>query len=80
MSIPQTSPTSNRNGTANTALSQNNVSQVPRANRNSVERYAGAPASEGPYYAGARMEERSTHLNGLSNQVNAMDDILKSAR
>ncbi|KAJ5439128.1 uncharacterized protein N7458_010126 [Penicillium daleae] len=74
MSIPEPSSSSSRNAAS---LSQNNVSQVPRANQNSVNRFARAPAAEGPYYAGARIQDRSTHLNGLSNQVNAMDDILK---
>ncbi|KAJ5175031.1 uncharacterized protein N7482_000908 [Penicillium canariense] len=79
MSIPE--PTSNsRNGTTSHTLSQNNVSQVPPANQNSVNRFARAPAAEGPYYAGARMPERSTHLAGLSSQVNAMDDILKTQK
>lgn len=68
---------STRNGAAATTLSQGNVGQVPRASRSTVDRYARAPASEGPYYAGARTDERSSHLAGLSNQVNAVDDILK---
>ncbi|KAJ5669146.1 hypothetical protein N7462_010216 [Penicillium macrosclerotiorum] len=78
MSVPQASSTTGRNGTTNTALNQGNVSQVPRANQNNVNRFARAPAAEGPYYAGARIQDRSTHLNGLSNQVNAMDQILKN--
>ena len=69
--------TSSRNGTSGAALSQSNLNQVPRANRSTVDRYTRAPASEGPYYAGARMQERSSHLTGLSNQVNAVDEILK---
>ncbi|KAJ5891482.1 uncharacterized protein N7473_007710 [Penicillium subrubescens] len=77
MSIPEPSSSSSHNP-AGSSLSQNNVSQVPRSNQNSVNRFARAPAADGPYYAGARMGERSTHMNGLSNQVNAMDDILKS--
>ncbi|KAJ5389796.1 uncharacterized protein N7496_000864 [Penicillium cataractarum] len=76
MSIPEPSSSSSRNAAG--SLSQNNVSQVPRSSQNSVNRFARAPASDGPYYAGARMGERSTHMNGLSNQVNAVDDILKS--
>ncbi|KAJ5287864.1 hypothetical protein N7478_003550 [Penicillium angulare] len=78
MSGPKSTTATARNGTTSSSLSQNNVSQVPRASRNSIDRFTGAPASEGPYYVGARTEERSTHLTGLSNQVNAMDDILKS--
>lgn len=68
---------SNQNGTSATTLSQSNLNQVPRANRSTVDRYTRAPASEGPYYAGARMQERSSHMAGLSNQVNAVDEILK---
>ncbi|CAI7640350.1 hypothetical protein N7509_013849 [Penicillium cosmopolitanum] len=77
MSIPQSSSTNNRNGTTSAALSQSNLNQVPRANRSTVDRYTRASAADGPYYAGARMQERSSHLTGLSNQVNAVDEILK---
>ncbi|KAJ5701716.1 hypothetical protein N7488_009264 [Penicillium malachiteum] len=75
MSLPEST---SRNGNSNTALSQSNVSQVPLASRNSVDRYARAPVSDGPYYAGARAEDRNSHLAGLSSQVKAMDEILKS--
>lgn len=71
---------SNRNGTTNNVLSQNNVSQIPRASRNSVERFTRAPAADEPYYALARIEDRMTHLNGLSNLINAMDEIMKPGR
>ena len=71
---------SNRNGTTSNVLSQNNLSQIPRSNRNSVERYIVASASDGPYYARARMEDRTAHLNGLSSLINAMDDIMKPGR
>ncbi|KAJ5222288.1 uncharacterized protein N7469_008528 [Penicillium citrinum] len=77
MSIPQSASTNNQNGTTGTALSQSNINQIPRANRSTVDRYTRAPASEGPYYAGARLQERSSHFAGLSNQVNAVDEILK---
>jgi hypothetical protein len=64
--------------TSPNAVSQGNISQVPGSTRSSVERFARAPASEGPYFAGARMLERSAHLTGLSSQLNAMEEILKS--
>ncbi|KAJ5994329.1 hypothetical protein N7451_010053 [Penicillium sp. IBT 35674x] len=82
MSRPDSSATA-QNGTPATttsALSQSNISQVPRANHSSVDRFARASASEGPYYAGAAAAERSTHLAGLANQVNALDEIMKSRK
>ncbi|KAJ5202059.1 uncharacterized protein N7498_006722 [Penicillium cinerascens] len=79
MSIPEPSPSSQQNGTASNALSQNNVGQVQRTNRSTVEKFARAPAAELPYFAGARMPERSTHLRGLSNQLNAMDEIFNTS-
>ena len=68
------------NGASSAAMSQGNISQVPANNRNSVDRFSRAPASEGPYFAGARMSERSAHITGLSNQLSAMDDIMKTGR
>ncbi|KAJ5671543.1 hypothetical protein N7507_000670 [Penicillium longicatenatum] len=82
MSRPESSITA-QNGTTTattTALTQSNVSQVPRANHSSVDRFARASALEGPYYAGAAAAERSTHLAGLANQVNALDEIMKSRK
>ncbi|CDM33583.1 hypothetical protein DTO013E5_1372 [Penicillium roqueforti] len=80
MSIPVPEPrtTSVANGTSTNALSQGNVSQVPASNRSSVERFARAPASEGPYFANARMPERSAHLAALSSQLNAIEEIMKT--
>lgn len=66
------------NGTSTNAVSQGNISQVPGSNRSSVDRFARAPASEGPYFAGARMLERSAHLTGLSSQLNAVEEIMKT--
>ncbi|KAJ6095503.1 hypothetical protein N7486_006249 [Penicillium sp. IBT 16267x] len=82
MSRPESS-TAAQNGTTRTttsALTQSNVSQVPRASHSSVDRFARAPASEGPYYALAAVAERSTHLAGLANQVSALDEIMKSRK
>ncbi|CAI7664071.1 unnamed protein product [Penicillium bialowiezense] len=76
MPISDTKPTPTSNGAA--AMSQGNISQVPAHNRNSVDRFTRAPASEGPYFAGARMPERSAHLTGLSSQLSAMDEIMKT--
>ena len=66
--------------TATAAISSTNISQVPGNNWNSVERFARAPAYEGPYFASARMGERSAHLNRLSSQLNAMDAVLNTGR
>ncbi|KAG0159106.1 gluconate 5-dehydrogenase [Penicillium digitatum] len=78
MSIPETRSTAVANGTGANAISQDNVSQVPGTSRSSVDRFARTPASEGPYFAGARMPERTAHLTGLSSQLNAMEEILKT--
>ncbi|KAJ5467479.1 hypothetical protein N7475_005231 [Penicillium sp. IBT 31633x] len=78
MSIPEPRNTSASNGTSTNAVSQGNISQVPGSSRSSVDRFARAPASEGPYFAGARMPERSAHLMGLSSQLNAMEEIMRN--
>ncbi|EPS30496.1 hypothetical protein POX_b02497 [Penicillium oxalicum] len=62
------------------SLNSNNLSQVPKASQNGVNRFARASAADSPYYAGARLSERSKHLNGLSSQVDALDDILKAQK
>ncbi|OQD68813.1 hypothetical protein PENDEC_c030G03380 [Penicillium decumbens] len=79
MSIPETSSTSQRNGTTSSALSQSNVAQIPRTSRSSIENFVRAPAAELPYFAGARMQERSTYLRGLSNQLDALDQIFNTS-
>ncbi|KAJ5960074.1 uncharacterized protein N7479_007224 [Penicillium vulpinum] len=78
MSLPESRNTTATNGTSTNAVSQGNISQVSGSNRSSVDLFARAPASEGPYFAGARMPERSAHLTGLSTQLNAMEEILKT--
>ncbi|KAJ5774172.1 hypothetical protein N7457_009068 [Penicillium paradoxum] len=80
MSIPEPRTTNVSNGTSNTPVSQGNISQLPGNNRSSVDRFAQAPASDGPYFAGARMSDRSAHINGLSSQLDAMDKIMKTER
>ncbi|KAJ5682009.1 uncharacterized protein N7477_001949 [Penicillium maclennaniae] len=76
MSIPEPSSASQQNGSTHNALSQINVAQVPRTIGSSVDQFARAPAADIPYFAGARIAERSTHLRGLSNQLSAMDQIM----
>ncbi|KAJ5610744.1 hypothetical protein N7510_007463 [Penicillium lagena] len=76
MSVPE--PTSRRNGATTTILTQGNVSQIPRSSYSAVERFMRTPTAEGPYFAGARMQERSTHLTVLSSHLNAVDDIVKA--
>ncbi|KAJ6079284.1 hypothetical protein N7467_009037 [Penicillium canescens] len=82
MSIPEPTTSNMINGTATTtaAISSTNISQVPGNNRNSLDRFARAPASEGPYFASARMGERSAHLSRLSSQLHAMDAVLNIGR
>ncbi|KAJ5095891.1 hypothetical protein NUU61_005247 [Penicillium alfredii] len=78
MSIPEGASTNLRNSTTANSLSRRNLSQIPRSSRTNVDRFARAPSSEGPYFAGARMQERSSHLVGLSTQLSAMDEIFRS--
>ncbi|KAJ5294294.1 hypothetical protein N7508_009115 [Penicillium antarcticum] len=81
MSIPEPKASNITNGTSTAAaVSSANISQVPGNNRNSVDRFARAPASEGPYFASARIGDRSAHLNGISSQLNAMDAVLYTGR
>ncbi|KAJ5646431.1 hypothetical protein N7490_002803 [Penicillium lividum] len=69
MSGPHSTSTSTQNGTSST-LTQGNVSQVPRATRSSVDRFAHAPASETPYYAGGQL--RNDRLISLDWQTKSM--------
>ncbi|KAJ5748679.1 uncharacterized protein N7511_010375 [Penicillium nucicola] len=80
ISEPKASNITNGTTTNTAAVSSANISQVPGNNRNSVDRFARAPASDGPYFASARIGDRSAHLNGISNQLNAMDAVLNNGR
>ncbi|KAJ5895051.1 hypothetical protein N7495_006742 [Penicillium taxi] len=80
MSVPEAqSSSSNGNGSGNTSniLSQSNVVKIQKASRTSLDRFVHESASEGPYYIGARMADRSNHIDRLTNQCNAMNEILK---
>ncbi|KAJ5550800.1 hypothetical protein N7535_001260 [Penicillium sp. DV-2018c] len=78
MSIPEPTTTNASNSTNTRPLSEVNISQVPGSNRSCIERFARAPASEGTYFAGARMSDRSAHLTKLSSQLDAMDEIMRA--
>ncbi|KAJ5098835.1 hypothetical protein N7532_005836 [Penicillium argentinense] len=69
--------TSVHNRTTNT-LSQDNLRYIPQSSYHSLIRFTRAPRSSGPYYATATMEMRSSHAEGLSNQIYAVERIFKS--
>ncbi|KAJ5492526.1 hypothetical protein N7539_001272 [Penicillium diatomitis] len=78
--MPESTSSSSCNRTGcspSSPLNSNNLSQVPQASQVTVNRFARSSAAESPYYAGARISERSKHFNGLSSQVDAVDKILK---
>ncbi|PWY78493.1 hypothetical protein BO94DRAFT_626525 [Aspergillus sclerotioniger CBS 115572] len=70
----QTSKSSNGMGSS---LSAGNLSQVPDGSSGSMERFAQSSPADGPYYARARMGDRSEHVSRLSSQLDAADQILK---
>ncbi|RAL04914.1 uncharacterized protein BO80DRAFT_461390 [Aspergillus ibericus CBS 121593] len=67
----QSSKSSNGMGSS---LSAGNLSHVPDGSSGSMERFSQA---DGPYYARARMGDRSEHVSRLSSQLNAAEQILK---
>ncbi|KAF9893581.1 hypothetical protein FE257_010893 [Aspergillus nanangensis] len=59
-------------------LSAGNVNNVPdESNSNAVNRFSQVSASDEPYFARARMQDRSEHVSRLSNQLDATEEILK---
>ncbi|KAJ5130259.1 uncharacterized protein N7515_006298 [Penicillium bovifimosum] len=78
MSIPEPTTKNASNSTSASPLSKGNISQVPGSKYSSIERFAQAPASEGTYFASARMSDRSAHLTRLSSQLDAMDEIMRA--
>ncbi|PKY02492.1 hypothetical protein P168DRAFT_291636 [Aspergillus campestris IBT 28561] len=42
-----------------------------------VDRFSQSNAAEEPYFARARMEDRSDHVSRLSSQLDATDEIMK---
>ncbi|OGM44199.1 hypothetical protein ABOM_007044 [Aspergillus bombycis] len=62
----------------NKGLSAGDLSHVPDGSRNSVvDRFSQSPAADEPYFARARMQDRSNHVSRLSSQLDATDEILK---
>ncbi|KAL2850329.1 hypothetical protein BJY01DRAFT_245499 [Aspergillus pseudoustus] len=57
-------------------LSEGNLNNVP--DESGVDRYSQSSSSDSPYYAHAGMEDRSDHVNQLSDQLDASDELLKN--
>ncbi|PYI05740.1 hypothetical protein BO78DRAFT_317287, partial [Aspergillus sclerotiicarbonarius CBS 121057] len=57
------------------SLSAGNLSHVPDGSSGSMERFS--QSADGPYYARARMADRSEHVSRLSSQLDAAEQILK---
>ncbi|KAL2820824.1 hypothetical protein BDW59DRAFT_150594 [Aspergillus cavernicola] len=65
------------NGTGNN-LSEGNVNNVPDESSGGVDRFSQSSSSDEPYFARARMEDRSQHMNQLTSQLDATDELLKN--
>ncbi|KAF7590462.1 hypothetical protein BBP40_002806 [Aspergillus hancockii] len=62
----------------NKSLSAGELSHIPDGSSSSVvDRFSQSSAADEPYFARARMQDRSDHVSRLSNQLNAMDEIMK---
>ncbi|RAL11388.1 uncharacterized protein BO97DRAFT_425701 [Aspergillus homomorphus CBS 101889] len=65
------------NGVSN-SLSAGNLRHIPDGSSGSlVERFTQSPAADGPYFAGARIHDRSEHASRLSSQLEATEKVLK---
>ncbi|KAI9924580.1 hypothetical protein ASPWEDRAFT_519305 [Aspergillus wentii DTO 134E9] len=59
-------------------LSVGNLTNVPDgSNRNNVDRFSQSSAADEPYFARARMQDRSAHASRLSSQLSETDEIMK---
>ncbi|KAL5333833.1 hypothetical protein BJX70DRAFT_403172 [Aspergillus crustosus] len=67
---------SQANGTGNN-LSEGNVNNVPNSSVG-ADRYSQSSSTDEPYFARARMEGRSDHLEQLAVQLNETDELLNS--
>ncbi|KAL2808041.1 hypothetical protein BJX63DRAFT_436488 [Aspergillus granulosus] len=63
------------NGT-DSNLSEGNLNNVP--DESGVDRWSQSSSSDSPYYAHAGMGDRSDHMNQLSSQLDASDELLKN--
>ncbi|KAL4891722.1 hypothetical protein BDV59DRAFT_203313 [Aspergillus ambiguus] len=76
-------PSGNKNSTKvsngiGSGLSAGNLNNVPdESNNNIVNRFSQVSASEDPYFARARIQDRSEHVSRLSSQLDATEELLK---
>ncbi|RAH64883.1 uncharacterized protein BO66DRAFT_228033 [Aspergillus aculeatinus CBS 121060] len=64
------------NGVSN-SLSAENLSRIPDGTSGGiVERFTQSPAADEPYFARARMHDRSEHASRLSSQLEATEKVL----
>ncbi|KAL3469780.1 hypothetical protein BJX99DRAFT_264869 [Aspergillus californicus] len=65
------------NGTGGN-LSEGNLSNVPDESSGGVDRISQSSSSDEPYFARARMGDRSQHMSQLTSELNATDELLKN--
>ncbi|PWY91259.1 hypothetical protein BO70DRAFT_392904 [Aspergillus heteromorphus CBS 117.55] len=64
------------NGTGN-SLNASNLSLIPEGSLGGMDRFSQLPLADGPYFAQARIQDRSDHLSRLTSQLDATEKILK---
>ncbi|KAB8227780.1 hypothetical protein ETB97_010285 [Aspergillus alliaceus] len=78
MSSGSKQPTQMVTNGMNKGLSAGVLSHVPDGSSGSVvDRFSQSPAADEPYFARARMQDRSDHVSRLSSQLDATDEILR---
>ncbi|EAW11194.1 uncharacterized protein ACLA_088850 [Aspergillus clavatus NRRL 1] len=75
--MPSVNEKSNLSNGAGHGLSAGKLSHVPDASAGGVDRFSQSSLADEPYFARARMQDRSDHASRLSSQLHATDEILK---
>ncbi|OJJ46883.1 hypothetical protein ASPZODRAFT_15570 [Penicilliopsis zonata CBS 506.65] len=76
--MSSTKKTTNAVSGTNNNLNAGNLRHLPGENhQNGVERFAQSGAADEPYFARARMQDRSAHASRLSSQLRDVDAMLK---
>ncbi|GFF48111.1 hypothetical protein IFM46972_09811 [Aspergillus udagawae] len=58
-------------------LSAGKLSHIPEASNGVVDRFSQSAFADEPYFARARMQDRSAHVSRLSSQLDATEEILR---
>ncbi|PYH90850.1 hypothetical protein BO71DRAFT_386816 [Aspergillus ellipticus CBS 707.79] len=64
------------NGTSS-SLNAGNLSHIPDGSRGGIDRFSQSSVADGPYFAQARIQDRSEHMSRLASQLDAAEQILK---